>query len=944
MRIFFSAILMIFILWTAKESFAQQASPTNLGSVKGVLRDTTHNYFLKSATVSLFRGDSTLVNYQLSNNYGEFSFGKIQLNAKMYIEISHLGYHIFRKSFVVTDSKFPLDLKTLIIATKDISLKEVHIKIPPISMNGDTLEFNASAFKLDSNAVVEDLLRKIPNITLWGDGQITVNGREVKSILVNGKPFFAGDFKTATQNISKNALEKVQVYNTVQDRTKPLDSTLEMNLKLKKGKDIGYFGKVGGGIGTDRRFEGDASINLFSPKVQAAIIGASNNINKIANNVSALTANSTFKGVGTNVEYQPDFRQSGINKTFTGGANLTYNFVEKPTYNNKRTLVANYFSQRKLYDNLDDRETIVTRSENDQLIDRISNKNETNNDSHTFDANYDFSKKGHQLSFKPSLDFNKGYNSVSSQRNTFNNESNLTSTNSSINNGNSDRKRFNISTRYNYRPEVVYSNKNQFRGINMDYTMDVSDNNSDRNNVTQFRSLTDASQDRDFNRNYTTQTDNLNQRLNIELPNLTDWLFGYKVGQIAGLSLFNDFRNSSAKARTRVEDLNIAANIYQLNDSLTNSNQTGVIDDSFGLTVSKSFHKSLSNRFYNTLSISGSLAHRYISQDNKSDRSFQNIKRNYGNFVPKASINYNQNQYGDFFRYASISFNTDISVPDLQQLAPLIDDSNIYSIGYGNINLKETVARSVSLYISHSTQKSKNNMSLSLNGAYTFSDDAIVDSLFIDDKNRRINYLVNSNGNKNYNGNINIRKAYKLKNSELQLTVNSSFNGSKNAGYLNSVFLFSNNLSNNNTFSVNYTYKDKWAIEGVQSFNYSKSKQAALNTEYDAKTWTSRLSTRYNVTKKLSFNSNISFNSNKATGNEALNFKIWNAHVAYRFLKGNNAEFKFAALDILKQNNNIINYTGINSVTRGTHRVLQQYFMTTLSYYPRKFGKDAPKK
>ncbi|WP_316788928.1 TonB-dependent receptor [Pedobacter frigoris] len=944
MRNIFFPLLTMFILGCINQSFSQQTTPNNLGSVKGVLRDTTNNYHLKSATVSLFKADSTLLSYQLSNNYGEFSFGKLPLNSKMYIEVSHLGYHLFRKNFVITDVKAPLDLKTLIIATKDFSLKEVQIKIPPISMNGDTLEFNAAAFKLDSNAVVEDLLRKIPNITLWGDGQITVNGREVKSILVNGKPFFGGDFKTATQNISKNALEKVQVYNTIKDRSNPLDSTLEMNLKLKKGKDIGYFGKVGGGMGTDRRFEGDASINMFSPKVQAAIIGASNNINKVANSVGALTANSTFKGVGTNVEYQPDFRQTGINKTFTGGVNLTYNFVVTPDYNNRNTLTANYFEQRKFYDNLEDRETIITRNTNDKLFDRSISKSESNNDNHAFDATYTLNKKGSQLSVTPSFNFNKGDNSSTSERSTFNNENKLASTNVSSNNGELDNKRFNVVARYNFRPTVIYSDRRMFQGLNINYSMGVQDNNSERYNITKFRSEIDAAQNRDFNRKYTTQSDNLNQRIDFELPGLTAWLFGYNSTKIVNVDVFNNFSNSANKTNSKVEDLIVGTNSYKPNDSLTNFNQTNQIDDNFGINLSKSFNKSLSNRFNKGLTFRATLANRLIYQDNKSDRSFQNIKRNYTNFIPSASISHNNNQYGEFYRSISISYNTDISIPNLQQLAPIIDDSNVYSISYGNLNLKEAIVRSIRFNLSHNTQKSKNNLNINLSGAYSTTDDNVIDSLFIDEQNKRVNYLVNGDGTKSYNGNLNIRKAYKLKTSELQLTAYSSFNASKNPGYFNSVFLYSDNLNNSNSLSVNYTYRDKWALEGAQSFNYSQSKQASFNTEYDTKTWTSAVSTRYNVTKRFSINSNISFNSNKASNNEAVNFKIWNANVTYRFLKGNNAEFKFAALDILRQNNNIINYTGINSVTRGTQKVLQQYFMTTFSYYPRKFGKDAPKK
>lgn len=189
--------IFIFFFFSSTIISAQIAKHPLLGAAKGVVRDTVNNYNVKSATISLFKGDSSLVSYRLSNMYGEYLFDNLPLNTKMFIEVSHVGYKTVVREFMVTDNKLPLDLKTIVLNPRINTLKEVEIRIPPISMNGDTLEFNAAAFKLDTNAVVEDLLRKIPNVTLWGNGLITVNGREVKSFLVNGKEFFGTDHKVA---------------------------------------------------------------------------------------------------------------------------------------------------------------------------------------------------------------------------------------------------------------------------------------------------------------------------------------------------------------------------------------------------------------------------------------------------------------------------------------------------------------------------------------------------------------------------------------------------------------------------------------------------------------------------------------------------------------------------------------------------------------------------
>ncbi|RZK75655.1 MAG: hypothetical protein EOO92_15850, partial [Pedobacter sp.] len=427
-------------------SYAQQTStagiPTgNIGTVKGIVRDTAHNYVLRSATVSIYKAsDSSLINYQISNNYGEFNFKLLPVDVKLRLDVSYVGYKNFRKVFTIPTGTNTLDLKTLIIEPKDNTLEDVVISVPPITMNGDTLEFNAAAFKLDSNAVVEDLLRKIPNITLWGDGQITVNGREVKSVLVNGKPFFGGDVKTATQNIAKNALQKVQVYSTALNKANPLDSTLQMNLKLKKGKDIGYFGKIGGGYGTSGRYEGDASFNVFSPKMNIAIVGATNNVNKTPWGVQQMVSNSTFKGVGTNVEYQPDFRSSGITTPRAGGATFSYNFVEKPTYEDKAELRADYFITDKITDINSETQTNTVISDSTGFMDKSSSSSRNSSTNQRFSSAYEMAKKGHSLSIDHSMTMNEGDNVSNSLRSTQNQNNVLTSTNTTYNESNFNNK------------------------------------------------------------------------------------------------------------------------------------------------------------------------------------------------------------------------------------------------------------------------------------------------------------------------------------------------------------------------------------------------------------------------------------------------------------------------------------------------------------------------
>jgi len=218
------------------------------------------------------------------------------------------------------------------------------------------------------------------------------------------------------------------------------------------------------------------------------------------------------------------------------------------------------------------------------------------------------------------------------------------------------------------------------------------------------------------------------------------------------------------------------------------------------------------------------------------------------------------------------------------------------------------------------------------------------DSILVDAQNRRTIYAVNVNGGRALNGFLSLNKAYKLKLGEIQLKLAANFNIARTPGYTNAVLNFSNTLRSNNRLSVFYTINDLVAVEASTNYNPSRSRQLAFNTEYRGVNYMNSLSASYNITKKLTLSSNINFNKTTSNNTASVNFTIWNANATYRFLKGNNAEFKLAALDLLHQNTDVINFARANGLTTGTQTVLQQYFMTTLSYYPRMFGKGEKKK
>src|SRR6185312_21489 len=310
---------------------AQQKDSSNIGSVKGTVKDTSLNYYLQAASVSVYNLENKLIAYSLTNSYGEFIIKGLPINIPLELRISFVGYKAFSMGFEVSVQKKTVDAGQVALAKSSGLLDDVIITPPPVRMNHDTLEFSAQAFTLEKNAVGEDLLRKLPGVIVWGDGTITVNGRQINKLLVDGKPFLTGENKVATQNIPKSAIDKVQVYQEFVDPNNPYDSITSINFKLRKNMHNGLFGVVSAGIGTNESYQAVANLNVFNPRNQFSLVGQSNNINKLGDDLNTILRNNTFKGKGVKVEYQPDFNLPGVNKQSSGGILYTHDFI--PDFN-----------------------------------------------------------------------------------------------------------------------------------------------------------------------------------------------------------------------------------------------------------------------------------------------------------------------------------------------------------------------------------------------------------------------------------------------------------------------------------------------------------------------------------------------------------------------------------------------------------------------------------
>ena len=172
---------------------------------------------LELATVSILNLDSSLIGYQLSDKLGKFIFSKLPLKKRLLVTVTYTGYTAFSSNIQLATDKPDTLVISLDVNTKDTV---VVTAVSPVRMNGDTLEINPAAFKMKEDAVVEELLNQVSGITIWSDGTITINGKKVQTLLVDGKPFLGTtDSRVATQNLPKSAIDKIQLYQEY-DRSK----------------------------------------------------------------------------------------------------------------------------------------------------------------------------------------------------------------------------------------------------------------------------------------------------------------------------------------------------------------------------------------------------------------------------------------------------------------------------------------------------------------------------------------------------------------------------------------------------------------------------------------------------------------------------------------------------------------------------------------------------
>src|SRR5665213_1140589 len=255
-------------------------------SLKGILQDAADKTPVAGATIKLIASGSSSKEYStVSNSKGDFIFNEVPAGTYT-LTASSIGYQV--KATVINVESNSNDVGIIKVAKGAKTLQAVVIKdiAPTIKQNNDTMEFGASQYKVNPDATSEDLIKKMPGITVdKNTGSVTAMGETVKKVTVDGRDFFGDDATATLRNLPAKIIDKIQVFDKLSDQAQLTgfddgNTSKAINIVTKKDMRNGQFGKVYAGYGTDDRYLAGGNVNFFNNNRRISLVGLFNNVNQ----------------------------------------------------------------------------------------------------------------------------------------------------------------------------------------------------------------------------------------------------------------------------------------------------------------------------------------------------------------------------------------------------------------------------------------------------------------------------------------------------------------------------------------------------------------------------------------------------------------------------------------------------------------------------------------
>ncbi|MGX7667008.1 outer membrane beta-barrel protein [Flavobacterium pedocola] len=913
--------LLFFVLAMCSLSSLAQNSIT----LKGKIIEENTKLPIEAVTVyvSVVK-DSSLVDYTITDKNGNFSLGIKKLAYPVSLKFSMVGFEDHK--ITLNDVLASKDFGVITLKEQAKMLGEVVVKTeaPPVRIKKDTLEFNAASFKVRPDSNVETLLKQLPGVEIDSEGKITVNGKEVNQILVNGKPFFDKDGKIALQNLPSDIVNKVQISDT---KTKKEElsgkaasgNNASINLTIDEKKNKGFFGKFMGGLGTDDRYESSALVNYFKNKRKLSVLASSNNINSTGFSMDEIFDNMGG-GRSRSVNYNDNGSFSINGARFGGGAGITQSDMIGVNYSDELfkdfESTTNYFftdqhsknKRRAKQINFLPNGTFTTESNSQAKSDRYSHQ-----------ANMELAYKidsTTSVTYIPKFLVSSGkdredsYQASTDETNTLQNESTA--------------KSLDESKGTSFENKLYFNKAFKRKRRNLDVSFEQNSNNDDitswNQSATIFHQGTDPDDIRDQLRKSNNTVDNYSIDLNYSEP-IVD-----SLNVAVGL----DYQWKKTSNDRKTFDYDAVSDSYSVvNDNLTNriSSLARIAKPTVGLTLEK---KKFTFYFFTGTAVID-FEGRSFYLANQTD-----LQKNYA--LPFASLNMNY-KLGKS-KQIWMNYSYDYDLPSASQLLPVEDFSNPLNTFRGNSDLDLNKRHYLYASFSNFDQSRKSFFSFYLGGNYY--ENQFVSSTIIGANGKRETSYRNVKDNYYTWSGVNFSKTFKSEAHTFKFGGGSGVNFSMNKGFVNNEMYDAFGIRWRLRGYFNYEYGELFMINPSYSYvlnktdytNYSVNSASNFQHQFSLQT------TNY-WPKNWVFGNDFSYNYNSTIADGfKKDFYLWNTSLSYSFYEKRFVA-KVKVYDLLNQNQSATRNISATTIRDEENTVLKRYAMFSLTYKIEKFaGKE----
>lgn len=873
-------------------------------SISGTVDDTVAKTPLRYAVVTAVRiRDSVLLAYTRTDALGHFGFKNMPVDT-VQVTISsprfnEQTYYVFGSS---TNNAF--DFGKIVLPPKSQQLSEVVIYAfkDPVYYKGDTLVYTADSFKVKPNATVEDLIRKLPGMSVDAQGKITSQGKAVDQVLVDGDEFFGSDPTVATKNLSASGVESVQVYEKKNDNSSD-DSkeTLQvMNLKMKDDAKKGYFGKASGATDAQNFYEGEFLANKFKGKQKISVFALASNTPKAAFNWGDVYKygldndyNTSTDDNGTTFWYSNNNQPQGIPRTLKTG----FYYVDKVAKNTK--INVNYtYSNNQLKTNssthsqyfLNDTSYVT---DNTSMSDQLTESHALNfGIVQNIDSLTD-------LEITPKLQYATN-NTTTSTTNKYLTAMDTLSRRTDVNNTNKAMG-YNLNTvarltrRFKKKDRLLvltYNNvlkNDNARGILHSSNTFYSDLSSPYDSLNINQQKESASNIANHSARLT-YTEPLTKKIKLEF----EYTFSYNV------------------SRQDKTAMNFANGSYSVEDpDYTNNFKNTQMLNKAGLKF-----------IYETKKIRLALGGRAQAREMESHNLIMNqvFKQKGNSILPYATYTY---RFSDTRRF-NFSYYTAATQPSIYQLQPVPDNTNPNLIVIGNANLKQSYLHRFEA--TYNTYKPLTGRYIWASLNYNLTSNGFSNSTYYDSIGRAVSQTVNVNGN--YSASAYISGGIPLFSKKLKLNPSLNADASKSVNYINSEK--NTNLQKGAGAGLGIDVETDTLMLSVGA-NYSyNSSTSSLNPSstrpYSSQQYNASITLKLPYKLSLESDATYTVNSQRTQGYN-INYVLWNASLNKAFLRNENLVVSFICNDILDQNISTSRTIQDNVITDTKISIISRYFM-----------------